>query len=648
MIEKMKFLSITGPKADIDRMTETYLSKYEIHLENALSELTEVASLSPFLEINPYKEALSTIDSFYDQLEDPSQITPEPMDIENAIQTVRKIQEGSRRLEEEKARLQSEHAEVLDPLKIIRPFKDLNFDVSSILKFKYIHYRFGRIEKQYLQKFEKYIYDNLDTLFIKCGEDDLYVYGVYFVPEHQAHKVHAVYSSMHFERIFIPDEYQGTASEAFAKLDARHREIHQALDANKEASRKFLVNNSVRIVSAKAALDACSSSFDIRRLAACTPGDNNTFYILCGWMTEKDALAFQKDIQNDEKIFCLMEDQKAPANKKPPTKLKNPKLFKPFEMYIKMYGLPAYNEIDPTWFVAITYSFIFGAMFGDVGQGLVLFLGGLVLYRTKHMDLAGIISCAGVFSVFFGFMYGSFFGFEDILKAVWLKPMSKMMDVPLVGKLNAVFVVAIGFGMFIILICMIFNIINSVRRKDAEKTWFDSNAVAGLVFYGSIVLTIGLFISGKKLPATAVLVIMFGVPLILMFLKEPLTNLVEKKSEIFPEQKGMFFVQSFFELFEVLLSYLSNTLSFLRIGAFAVSHAAMMEVVLMLAGATNGGSPNWVVVVLGNIFVCAMEGLIVGIQVLRLEYYEIFSRFYSGNGREFQPFMKAIKKTSQQ
>lgn len=644
MIEKMKFLSITGPKADIDRMTETYLSKYEIHLENALSELTEVANLSPFLEINPYKEALSTIDSFYEQLEDPSQISPELMDIEKAIKTVRAVQDGFRRLEEEKSRLQSEHAEILDPLKIIRPFKNLNFDVSEILNFKYIHYRFGRIEKQYLQKFEKYIYDNLDTLFIKCGEDEMYVYGVYFVPEHQAHKVHAVYSSMHFERIFIPNEYHGTAAEAFEKLDTRHREIHKALDANKEASRKFLQDNSTKIVSAKAALDACSSSFDIRKLAACTPGDTNTFYILCGWMTEKDALAFQKDIQNDEKIFCLIEDQKAPATQKPPTKLRNPKLFKPFEMYVKMYGLPAYNEMDPTWFVAITYSFIFGAMFGDVGQGLVLFLGGLFLYKTKKMDLAGIISCAGVFSVFFGFMYGSFFGFEEVLKAIWLKPMNQMMDVPLVGRLNAVFVIAIGFGMFIILICMVFNIINSIRRGDTEKTWFDSNAVAGLVFYGSIVLTIGLFISGKKLPAAAILVIMFGVPLLLMFLKEPLTNLVEKKSKILPEQKGMFFVQSFFELFEVLLSYLSNTLSFLRIGAFAVSHAAMMEVVLMLAGATNGGNPNWIVVVLGNIFVCAMEGLIVGIQVLRLEYYEIFSRFYAGNGREFKPFMKAAHK----
>ena len=621
-------------------MTETYLSRYEIHLENALAELTEVANLSPFLEINPYKDALNTIDSFYEQLEEPETLTPKPMDIETALSVVSQIKKQSEDLAAEKQELQAKHAKILDSLKIIRPFKDLDYDISSILKFKYIHFRFGRIEKQYLQKFEKYIYDNLDTLFIKCGEDEQYIYGIYFVPEHQAHKVHAVYSSMHFERIFIPNIYEGTAIEAFQKLDSSHREIHSRLDANKEATRKLLDDNKENIISAKAALDSCSSSFDVRKLAACTQGDNNPFYILCGWMTEKDAAAFQKDIQNDDKIFCLMEDQQSPAKKKPPTKLKNPKLFKPFEMYVKMYGLPAYNEMDPTWFVALTYSFIFGAMFGDVGQGLVLFLGGMILYKTKHMDLAGIIGCAGVFSVFFGFMYGSFFGFEDILHAVWLKPMNAMMNVPLVGRLNVVFVVAIGFGMFIILTCMVFNIINSYRSHDVEKTWFDSNAVAGLVFYGAIVLSAGLMISGKKLPAAAVLIIMFGVPLVLMFLKEPLTNLVEKKKEILPEQKGMFFVQSFFELFEVLLSYLSNTLSFLRIGAFAVSHAAMMEVVLMLAGATEGGSPNWIVVVLGNIFVCAMEGLIVGIQVLRLEYYEIFSRFYAGNGREFRPFNK--------
>ena len=648
MIEKMKFLSITGPKADIDRMTETYLSKYEIHLENALAELTEVANLSPFLEINPYKEALNSINSFYEQLEKPENTSPRPMDAETAVTIVRRLQKESRSLAEAREKLEAEHAGMVDYLKIIRPFRNLDYDVSEILKFQYIHYRFGRIEKQYLQKFEKYIYDNLNTIFIKCGDDEQYVYGVYFVPKQQAHKSHGVYSSMHFEQIFMPDAYTGPAVEAFARLDHRHQEIHEGLNANKEAVKNFLGDNREDIVSAKAALDACSSSFDIRKLAACTQGDNNTFYILCGWMTEKDAASFQNDIKDDERIFCLMDDQQQPTKKKAPTKLKNPGLFRPFEMYVKMYGLPAYNEMDPTWFVAVTYSLIFAPTFRDVAQGLLLFLGRLFLYKKKHMDLAGIISCAGIFSIFFGFMYGSLFGFEEILHAVWLKPMTAMMDVPLVGTLNAVFVVAIGFGMFIILTCMVFNIINSIRNHDVEKTWFDSNAVAGLVFYGSIVLTVGLFISGRKLPAAAVLVVMFLIPLALMFLKEPLTNLVKKKAHVFPEQKGMFFVQSFFELFEVLLSYLSNTLSFLRIGAFAVSHAAMMEVVMMLAGAANGGSPNWIVIVLGNLFVCAMEGLIVGIQVLRLEYYEIFSRFYAGNGREFRPFMKfrAQKKAS--
>ena len=130
---------------------------------------------------------------------------------------------------------------------------------------------------------------------------------------------------------------------------------------------------------------------------------------------------------------------------------------------------------------------------------------------------------------------------------------------------------------------------------------------------------------------------MFGIPLILIFLEEPLKNLVSKKQPLIEDSKGIFAATAFFELFDYLITYLSNALSFLRIGVFAISHAAMMQVVLMLAGAENG-SPNWVVIVLGNIFVCGLEGLIVGIQVLRLEYYEMFSRFYKGSGRKFEPF----------
>ncbi len=276
-------------------------------------------------------------------------------------------------------------------------------------------------------------------------------------------------------------------------------------------------------------------------------------------------------------------------------------------------------------------------MFGDVGQGAILAIGGLLLYKFKHMDLAGIIGICGFFSIFFGFMFGSVFGFEDVIDAVWLRPISAMSSMPLVGSLNTVFIYAISFGMILNLVVMVFHIINGIRAKDVEYAVFNQNGVAGLVFYGALAATIALYMSGRPVPGTIVLVIMFGIPLLLIAMKEPICNALNKKKELVEGGIGMYVVQAFFELFEILLSYFSNTLSFVRVGAFAVSHAAMMEVVMMLAGATNG-SPNIAVVVIGNLFVCGLEGLIVGIQVLRLEYYELFSRFYKGTGREFQPY----------
>ena len=653
MIEKMKFLSITGPKADIDRVVNTYLSKYEIHLENALSELTTVQNLTPFLEINPYKEALNTANLFCEELNsfaadtvkaETTQAAAQTMDVETALDTIRRIQTDYQDLDKKRSDLENQLTTVDESLRVIRPFRNLDFDISSILKFRFIRFRFGRIGKEYYQKFEKYIYDNLDTIFIKCDEDDQYIWGMYFVPEPESQKVKAVYSSMHFEKIYMPDSYEGTAREAFEQLTQKRSLILSDFNTVSQKRNDFLISHCQEILAARDAIARLSGNFDIRKLAACTKGkgENDIFYILCGWMTEKDAHSFQTDIKDDSKIFCIIDGEddehiQPETHQQPPTKLKNPKLFKPFEMYINMYGLPAYNEMDPTWFVAITYSFIFGAMFGDAGQGLLLFIGGFLLYKFKHIALAGIISCAGVFSTIFGILFGSFFGFENLFPALWLRPMNNMMTVPFIGKLNTVFIVAIGFGMGLILLCMIFNIINAWKAYDTEHIWFDTNSVAGLVFYGSATVSIALILTGHTLPGGIILFIMFGIPLILIFFKEPLTALVEKKSEIMPKEKGMFIVQGLFEMFEVLLSYFSNTLSFVRIGAFAVSHAAMMEVVLMLAG-FESGHLNWIVVILGNLFVSGMEGLIVGIQVLRLEYYEMFSRFYKGTGRKFEPF----------
>ena len=505
--------------------------------------------------------------------------------------------------------------------------------------FQFIKFRFGRISREYFDKFNSYVYETIDTVMFKCLEDAEYVWIVYFVPEKLADKIDAIYASMHFERCFLPDEYEGTPMEAEHVLDDKIK----ALEAEKQELEgkilQTLDENKQELAAACTRLERFSVNFDVRKMAACTKQDNHTFYILCGWMSQSDAKAFQEEVEQDDDTFCFVEDQHENIVSKPPTKLKNPKLFRPFEMFIRMYGLPSYDEIDPTVILGLTYSFLFGFMFGDVGQGLCLLIGGFLLYRAKKMNLAAIISCCGFFSTIFGFLFGSVFGFETILEPLWLHPKTAMTKLPFIGNLNTVFVVAVAMGMGIVLMTMIINVINRLRCHDTENAWFDTNGVAGIVFYGALAATVTLYMTGHALPATAVLVVMFVLPLAVIFFKEPLAALIEKKAQVMPKEKGMFFVQGFFELFEVCLSYFSNTLSFVRVGAFAVSHAAMMEVVLMLAGA-EAGNPNWLIVILGNLFVCGMEGLIVGIQVLRLEYYELFSRFYKGTGREFRPYGK--------
>ena len=641
MIEKMKFLSITGPKDDIDRVVDTYLSRYEIHLENALSELKTVKDLRPYIETNPYKEELlkagELMESYHELL---PEHTDRRLKLGDAVQLIRSLDKDLKELTDKKSVLVNQRNELQASKDKVVPFAGLNYSVKEILGFRFIKFRFGRISKEYYEKFSTYVYDTIDTVMFKCEEDGDYVWVVYFVPEKLADKIDAIYASMHFERSFLPDEYEGTPVEAGHVLDDRISAFQKQIDEADQAIVESISNRKDDLVAAYHVIRTFSTNFDVRKMAAVTKHDLHNFYILCGWMTQKDAADFQKEIERDSDTFCIIEDDHNNIMSKPPTKMKNPGLFKPFEMYVEMYGLPSYNELDPTILIGITYSILFGFMFGDAGQGLCLLTGGFLLYRFKKVRLAGIISCCGVFSTIFGFLFGSVFGFEDIIDAVWLRPQEAMVNLPFIGKLNTVFVVAVAIGMGIILMCMVLNIINSARVHDTEKIYFDTNGVAGFVFYFALSCVIILYMTGNTLPATAILVVMFLIPLLIMFFKEPLTAVVEKKSEKIEGGMGMFITQGIFELFEVLLSYFSNTLSFVRVGAFAVSHAAMMQVVLMLAGAEAGGSTNWAVVIGGNLFVCGMEGLIVGIQVLRLEYYELFSRFYRGSGRAFEPYGK--------
>jgi len=195
---------------------------------------------------------------------------------------------------------------------------------------------------------------------------------------------------------------------------------------------------------------------------------------------------------------------------------------------------------------------------------------------------------------------------------------------------------AIGIGVVLVLIAILLNIYTKCKQHKYGNALFSQNGVAGFLLYGGTVFgVLGQMFLGIPLLTPAYVICLMVIPAILIFLNEPLSELIEGKEDWFPESIGDFLMQNVFEMLEVVLSYVSNTVSFLRVGAFILVHAGMMTVVFTLAGMMSGFG-YWVTVVLGNIIIMALEGLLVGIQALRLEFYEMFSRFFTGEGRPFK------------
>jgi V/A-type H+-transporting ATPase subunit I len=631
----MKLLHITGPKRDIDRVMERYLGHYEIHFENAMLVLNNLTNVRPFVENNRYRDAYATAKQLWEELEETVREKETISRPEEAGQIIEASATLCRETEERQEALKCRRRELTELMEQLAPFRELDFEFRRILKFSFISFRFGRVPRDYYQKLQNYIDETEYILFYECRTDENYVWGAYFVPGSHVTEADAVCLSFHFERIYLPDSFEGTPELAYQQAQQELKENEKEDEALRKKKRETLLRHGAKIAGAYECLDAYCRNFDVRKLAACTKPKSSAsgiqreeFYILYGFMSERDAKKLLKEVEGDENVHITWEEAQENGKLIPPTRLSNPRIFKPFEMFVEMYGLPAYGEMDPTIFIALTYTLMFGIMFGDVGQGVVLLIGGFLLYRYKKMNLAAIVSLAGIWSTFFGFMYGSVFGFEDWLKPVWMRPMDNIMTT---------LMLAIGFGMILILGAMVINMVNAVREKEKGRFLFSPSGLSGIICYGCVVVCIVLYATGHPLPATGIIGAAVGIPLVAILLKEPLSNLVEKK-KIFPEgSKVMFFVEALVELFDVVLSYATNSISFVRVGAFALSHAGMMGVVLTLAG-YESGSPNLIVVVLGNILVTGLEGLVVGIQVLRLEYYEMFSRFYKGSGKPFVAF----------
>ncbi|MES9993898.1 MAG: V-type ATPase 116kDa subunit family protein [Candidatus Thiodiazotropha sp.] len=298
-----------------------------------------------------------------------------------------------------------------------------------------------------------------------------------------------------------------------------------------------------------------------------------------------------------------------------PSVMRHSRLLRPFSSLVMQYGVPRYGEVNPTQLFALTYILMFGMMFGDIGHGAVIILVTLML-RRKLRSFTPFGIAAGLSSILFGFLYGSIFGYEHILHAIWIAPLTDPLYM---------LTVALLWGIGFIILVTLLNILNHLMTGDRIGALFGDNGLLSLLLYA------GLLGTGYSFYAEGSVGLFWGTLAVLTLIGIFAHKLVEQEAAI-----GERILVAFIETFETITGYASNTLSFLRVAAFSLNHVALAIAVFTLAN-MMGDLGHWITVVLGNVFILVLEGLIVAIQVLRLEFYEGFSRFYSGDGKAFKP-----------
>lgn len=630
----MVMASITGHISELNKTLSKYCdSNFHLEKTNTTEKNIEFKNLP---SDNPYNLVLNKIITVASQINLNlcyTQYDDLTFTIDELDNIVQQTQNEVSNLIKQRSIILEEIEDYRIVLEQIHHLEGLKFNFEDIFVCKYVKVRFGKLPVDSYIKLP--YYSDKTFFFFPFSNTEEYYWGVYFAPHAKIEKIDKIFSDLFFERIRVPDYAQKTPQEEIQNLNNIlseklevfsniEKELHQIKHQNEELFKKIFCY-----------LKFKSDTYEIREYIKVT---NNIFYLV-GFVPLSEIKTFEQSFSDFKTVTCIVQKECIDENYPPPVKLKNNRFAQPFEAFVNMYGLPAYKDIDPTFYVAITYTLFFGIMFGDLGQGLVLSLIGYLLFKIKKMDFGRILIRIGFSSAFFGTVYGSVFGFEHLLDPMFhaLGFKHKPIEAFEPATSTAILIAAIGIGVSIILISICINIFIGIKQKNFERAILGHNGLAGLLFYGSIITALVLKFTLKiNLLNPVFIIILIIVPLLLMFFKHPLGEFIKHKKLHFSDGFGAFFIESFFELFEIILSFVSNTMSFMRIGGFILSHAGMMMVVMSLSEMTGSiGSP--IVLIIGNIFVMMMEGLIVGIQVLRLEFYEMFSRYYDGDGKSFSP-----------
>ena len=365
-------------------------------------------------------------------------------------------------------------------------------------------------------------------------------------------------------------------------------------------------------------------------------GELGDMYVVSGWLPDDALRMLRLHLKERAPDVILLAGEGAGVERSGrtiPTLLRNPPFVRWFQDIVALYSLPSYREVDPSLLVALSFCFFFGFMFGDIGHGAMLIVAAILLKMRGMMKptFANILTLSGLSSCLFGLLYGSVFGSEDLLRPLWISPM-RDADTLIVAA-TAVGIVSLSVGILV-------NIRVRYARREFGEMLFDGHGLAGLLLYWTAALPAWAHLLGSPFPVSRSILgwAIFALFLVILF-GDALSDLIVRR-EARKERRESAVVHAFSTLHH-MLSFVSNTASFMRLAAFALNHAGLSMAVFMLGDMAHslpgGAVARALVLIAGNVLIVALEGLIVFIQTLRLEYYEFFGKFFSGGGRPFTP-----------
>jgi V/A-type H+-transporting ATPase subunit I len=505
-------------------------------------------------------------------------------------------------------------------------FLSLKANVDDITGCQHVTVRFGFLPQAGYNKLMSTYADDPYLLFVPCSQVQNGYWGVYLAPHSKTQETDGIFSMLFFEQVHVPGA-AGTPAEIVEHFKENLEVLKKSLEDVENRIRKLWQDNTEKVDQMYDTVRYLSAAFDLRKFAAAK--DGHFFYV--GWVPAAAVAQVTARAHTVPSINLTVDDPENAGLHVPPTKLKNTWWSRPFEYFVEMYGLPSYGETDVTTFVAITFTVLFGIMFGDVGQGLVLAIASALLWKFKKNKLFHLMIPCGISSCIFGFVFGSFFGYEHVMDPLYHALGMAGKPVSVMDSINNILLVAVYIGVVLVVASMCLNIYSFGKRRCWGNVLFDTNGLVGIGTYAAGVSLCTAFMGGKGFLPTGLAAAMVIVGLVLILMQGVLIPLLNGQDWKPADGWGNYFMQSFFEMIESVLSYLSNTISFLRVGAFVIVHASMMLVVFTLAGTPA----NLLVVILGNGVVICLEALLSGIQGIRLEFYEMFSRCYVGGGRKY-------------